>query len=93
MEQFQNAIILPDSGITLHVDFSHLPILQEDDKHKSEARKALNQALRIEYDCGLITRNDWREALGYDRIETEEFNSYKTVSNETVTPEDPGTEA
>lgn len=93
MEQFQNAIIDPDSGITLHADFSHLPILQEDDKHKAEARRALNEALRIEYDAGLITRNDWREALGHDRIGTQEFNLYKTMSNETATSEDPAAEA
>lgn len=89
MEQFSNAILGRESNIKILRDFLDVDVLQEDKKSQAEARKSMNEALKIEYDNGLITKNDWLEAMGYDRRTDPTFDEYK---NETA-PENTGTEA
>lgn len=49
-------------------DFSHLPILQEDEAQKATARKTLDDALTIEYSKGLVTKNQWLQAIGLEGV-------------------------
>ena len=76
LEQFARALLPEKSGLLLQWDFSDVEILQDDTKTKAEARKALNEALEMEYRAGLITKNDWLEALGRDRRPDREFDEY-----------------
>lgn len=50
-------------------DFTSVPCLQTDKKTEAEARKAMNDAYQVEYDNDLITKNQWRTAMGYDTVE------------------------
>lgn len=76
MEQFSNGIIAEGSNYKIIRDYSKLPILQEDKKAAADARKTLDDALSIEYLKGLITKNDWREKLGEERLADPEFDKY-----------------
>jgi len=62
---FQSA----ENNAVITIDFSDLQILQEDEKQRAEAAKAWNDALFIEYQNNLITKNQWLTARGYDTIE------------------------
>lgn len=85
--------ILPDN-LELRLDFSDVEVLQEDAKNKAEARKALNEALQLEYNAGLITKNMWLKELGRDEIKNDPaFDEYKNINDEAITPEDKGIEA
>ncbi|MDR4483816.1 MAG: phage portal protein [Nitrospirales bacterium] len=53
-----DAMMFPDEGVTLKPDYSEVMALQED-KEKREAR------LEKEFDRGIITRNEYRKAIGY----------------------------
>lgn len=66
-------------------DFCDTPALQEDAKAKAEAAKAWNDALLIEYNNNLITRNQWLEARGYDKIA--DGDKYKKDEGTTAPPE------
>src|SRR5690606_16694829 len=69
MEQFSPIVVPPERTNFIVVrDFSGVPVLQEDAKQEAEALKVLNEALAIEYNNNLITRNDWREEIGKDRL-------------------------
>lgn len=48
--------------------FDDVPILQEDEMKKGQAAKAWDDALLIEYNNNLITRNQWLTARGYDTV-------------------------
>jgi hypothetical protein len=49
-------------------NYSHIAALQEDELAKAQAAKSWNDALQVEYDNNLITRNQWLTARGYDTI-------------------------
>lgn len=67
-EQMNSLFGLEELNITITKDYSHVPALQEDDVKKSTSRLILNQAKKIEYEVGLITINNWLQALGEDTI-------------------------
>jgi hypothetical protein len=67
-ETWDNFFGLTKLGLKIETDYSHLPILQEDQVQKSTARKTLTEALKIEFDAGLVTINDWLVELGYDPL-------------------------
>lgn len=71
MEQFTNGIVLETDNLAITRDYSKLAVLQEDKVQAATARKTLNEALQIEYLKGLITKNDWREKLGDERLSLE----------------------
>lgn len=90
MEQFSAAIIPEGLNLVITRDYSEVEVLQEDRKHQAEARRALNEALKIEYYAGLITKNDWLEALGMDRRTDPGFDDYyaPTITNPKPDEED-----
>ncbi len=55
-----------ENGIELEIDFSELPIMQEDELMKAQAAKAWDEALLTEYKVGLITKNMWLAARGME---------------------------
>lgn len=89
MEQNSRGILDPTKGFYMIFDFSDVDVIQEEQKEKAEARRLTDEAFKIEYDNGLITKNDWREGLGLDRLPIEEFNQYKEInSTNESTPQD-----
>jgi hypothetical protein len=90
LQGLSRAILPKDSSFTLHIDFSHVEALQEDKKANAESRRALDMALKLEYDSGLITKNDWREAIGLDRLPDAKFDAYKEETTNDLTKEDAG---
>lgn len=67
-EEWNNFFRLPEleEKIRFETDYTHLPVLQEDEKSKAEARKIRNEALQIEFQTNLITLNRWLELNGED---------------------------
>ena len=55
-------------GLFIDKDYAHVPALQEDKQATGQARKAINDALLIEFQNDIITRNRWRELIGEDTI-------------------------
>jgi hypothetical protein len=76
MEQITQGLV-GDLPILMRMDYSNAPALQQSDEAKGKGLQALNQALQIEWDNGLITRNDWLEAIGKDKVSNPEFDKYK----------------
>lgn len=58
-----------DNNAKIVYDFSSVPCLQADKKAEAEARRAMNEAYEKEYNNDLITKNQWRTAMGYDTVE------------------------
>jgi len=69
------------NNAVITVDYSYLPVLQENEMERANSRKAMNEALKMEYDNNLITRNQWLTALGYDTV----ADGDKYIKDETST--------
>lgn len=75
-EQWNNLFRTVDYNITIQKDYSHLPILQDDEKSKAAARLTRNQALQIEFYNNMITLNRWLELNGEDTLPGTEGKQY-----------------
>jgi hypothetical protein len=64
-DKFFNA---EENNCTIKMCYDDLPILQEDELEKAQAAKAWDDALLIEWNNDLITKNQWLTARGYDTI-------------------------
>ncbi len=62
-EQWANFLQLEKIGLTLKSSFHHLAVMQDDAAVKGTGRLLLNQALKMEWEAGLITKNRWLEIL------------------------------
>lgn len=58
-----------DNACKVCYNFENVGALQEDKKLEAEVRLSTDEALKIEYDNDLITLNQWREKMGWDRVE------------------------
>jgi hypothetical protein len=67
-EEWNNFFRLSEYNIKLEKDYSHLPILQADATQLATARRTWDEALKLEFDAGLITLNDWLIKLGEDPL-------------------------
>jgi hypothetical protein len=65
-------------------NFSHVAALKEDELMGAQAAKAWNDALLIEYDNNLITKNQWLTARGYDTVPDGEKYKRDEVTNPIV---------
>jgi phage portal protein BeeE len=96
---YQNAIIpeanaideqltlqLDPENVKIEHDYSHLPALQPDEKKRGDAMYSIYRAKQVLWENSMITRNDWREAIGLPRESNPRFDLYK---NE-LTPEEQG---
>lgn len=70
---------LEESGLKLSVFYDHLDIFQESEKERAEAFKVKNEAFKIAYELGVVTKEEWRVGIDYD---AEKFLG-KTFHNET----------
>ena len=67
-EQWDQAFELETYNLHTNKDYTHLDILQENKKEAAERRKTLNDALKMEFEAGLITLDDWLEELGKEPL-------------------------
>lgn len=74
MQQFTEAIGV--EAIDIRRDYSEVPVLQTDRKTLAETRKAINEYCEMEFKNGLMTKNEWREELGLEKIAKPEFDKY-----------------
>lgn len=85
-EQLMIGLGAVDNNIVIRHDYSHVPALQKSEKEKGEGEKAMNEALLIRWNNGLITKNQWLEKIGEDKVKNPGFDKYK---NE-LTPDELG---
>lgn len=91
MEQFSK--ILAVENLEVCSDYSEVPVMQIDKKTKAEARVAINSYCQLEYDADLMTKNEWREELGLERIEGKpELDKYKSEVEPTTNIKDDETD-
>jgi hypothetical protein len=67
-EQWNQMFDTAKYNLNIDKDYSHIPVLQEDQLQAAQARKARNDALLIEWQNDLITRNMWLEKNGEDPL-------------------------
>lgn len=90
-EQLTRGLVPETESMLIVRDYSQVTVLQEDTKLAAESRKSLNDALSIEYENNLITRNMWLEKLGEPAVTGKpEFDQYKyEIKTEKVEEENP----
>jgi len=62
-----------DTPVKLRMDYSELPILQEDQVDAGKAMKSNTEAIDMQYKQGYITKNQARKAMGIDTVEGEDY--------------------
>jgi hypothetical protein len=67
-EQWNQLFNTEKYNLIIDKDYSHVAVLQEDQLQSAQARKARNDALLIEWQNDLITRNRWLEMNGEDPL-------------------------
>lgn len=67
-EQWNDFFKTADHKLIISKDFDHVPVLQADQVKEATARKTLNEAKKIEFEAGLITLDQWLEALGEEPL-------------------------
>jgi hypothetical protein len=67
-EQWNQLFNTERFNLVIDKDYSHIAVLQEDQLQAAQARKARNDALLIEWQNDLITRNRWLELNGEDPL-------------------------
>lgn len=78
IEQFNKGLKSEDNNVEFIVSYDHISYLQQSEKEKGEGRKAMNDALQVEWDNGIITRNMWLKQIGRDEISGNPiFDKYK----------------
>jgi hypothetical protein len=77
MGVYNKFFLANENNCDISICFDDLPILQENEQEKATAAKAWDDALLIEYNNGLITKNQWLTQRGYDTIGPE-GDLYKT---------------
>ena len=64
---YTNFFDLSSYGLKFHVDFSHLPIVQDDIVKSSQSKKFIAESLSTAYKDGIVTKNEYRDAIGQKR--------------------------
>lgn len=59
---------LEESGLYIDVDYSHVALLQENLKEKSDVDFRNNQTYKLQFINGIITLNEWRVACGMEAV-------------------------
>ena len=78
--------LIPVNNVRFEASYEHIQSFQESKKDEADARKVMNEALKIEWDNGLITKNMWLEELEEERVPNPLFDKYKFE----LTPEELG---
>ena len=76
-DQITTAFKLRERNLHIDKDFSHIPVLQDDKKTLADARKSMNDAMKIEWDNNLLTLDEWRRKNGEDPLTDGRGGLYK----------------
>jgi hypothetical protein len=57
-----------ENACVIRMCYDDIPALQEDEVNKNSAAYSLAQTLDLEYKSGIITKNQWLTARGYDTV-------------------------
>jgi len=76
-DQMTTAFDLQRRNLHIDKDYSHIPVLQDDKKTLADARKSMNDAMKIEWDNNLCTLNEWRVKNGEDPLKDGRGDLYK----------------
>lgn len=68
---------LEQKGYYLDCDFSDVACLQVGLKEAEEVKKLVNERCRSQFDCGLISINDWRAQIHEDALEGDIYDKVK----------------
>ena len=68
---------LEKKGLYLDCDFSDVACLQVGLKEREEVKKMVNERCLSQFNCGLISINDWRSQIHEDALEGDIFNKTK----------------
>lgn len=94
-EMYSKYFMAEENNAVITCCYDDIPALQEDELEKAQAAKAWNDALLIEWDNNLITKNQWLTQRGYDTVpDGDKYKQDYDVQRETISvqEEDPGTE-
>ncbi len=69
MNKYNKFFKARENDCEMFCDFSDLSALQEDKLNQGQAAQALDNALLLEYENDIITKNQWLTARGYDTVE------------------------
>jgi hypothetical protein len=67
-EQLNRMLYTEQNGVKITLDYTWLPILQMDEKLKSQVRRELGLAVIYEFRNNVITWNEMKIALGQDTV-------------------------
>ncbi len=70
-----------ENGCRIQMDYSHLSVFQEDALNAGRARAYNDQGLQIEYLNDIITKNQWLELIGLEKIAGPEGDLYYSQSS------------
>lgn len=73
MRSYTNFFGLDKLNLKLTCDFAELPILAEDAEKAGSAMKAKTEAYQLQYQNNLITKNQFRQSLGWDSVQGEDY--------------------
>ena len=76
-KEFTAFLGLEDSDMYLDCSFDSVDCLQSGMKEKEEVKTISNTRCRDQFECGLITLNDWRAQIGESKVENELFDKLK----------------
>lgn len=68
MAKYNQFFKASENNCKICTDYSHLAVFQEDELNLSQARFAKDQALQVEWNSNLITRNQWLTILGMEPL-------------------------
>lgn len=86
MEQLSKGLGMDKQNCEAYMDYSGVASVQQSQQEKGKGMKLMNESLKIEWDNGLITKNDWLDQLGKEKVNNPLFDKYKWE----LTPEELG---
>jgi hypothetical protein len=87
MRAYSDFFKLNELGLKIVSDFSDLPVLQENKSEQASALNTKTDALQKQYKDNLITKNQYRQELGYDTVKGDDvyfsdLEDTKSIINE-----------
>lgn len=76
-KEFTAFLGLEDSDLYIDCSFDNVDCLQRGMKEMEEVKTISNTRCREQFECGLITLNDWRAQIGESKVENDLFDKLK----------------
>ncbi len=73
-EKLSQFLGLNEFGYYIDVCYDHVEVLADALIKKETAKRSITERCKVEFNAGIISINDWRAALGKERIENTIFN-------------------